>query len=100
MPRMELSADHHEMHDRKDLVRLIKLALKRAIVGKKPRDRWIAPEDFGPARTDQRVDLATRQQRCQRQPAGILLDHDRAQERGRVRLAVRATLFDRALHPA
>src|SRR5882757_1375202 len=97
---MQLAADRHEMHDRKDLARLVKLAFERAIVGKEPRDRWIATEDLWPARADQRVDLATRQQRRQRQPAGILLDRDRAQERGRVRLAVRAALFDRALHPA
>src|SRR6266700_2876796 len=97
---MELAADGHEMHDRKDLVCLVKLALEGAIVGKEPRDRRIATEDLWPARADQRVDLATRQQRRQRQPGGILLDHDRAQERRRVRLSMRATLFDRALHPA
>src|SRR5262245_16698939 len=29
---IELAADGHEMHDRKDLVRLVELALERAIV--------------------------------------------------------------------
>src|SRR4051794_17349199 len=100
MPLVELAADHHEMHDRKDLVCFVELALERTIIGQEPRDRWIAPEDLRPARADQCVDLAAPQQRRKRQPGGILLDRDWAQERGRMRLAMRATLFDRSLHPA
>ena len=61
MPLIELAADHHEMHDRKDLVRFVELALECTIIGKEPRDQWIAPEDLGPARADQRVDLPARQ---------------------------------------
>ncbi len=87
------------MHDRKNLLALIKLALQGVMIGQQPHHVGIAAEGRRLARAQIGVDLAAGQKLAQRSAAAILLDGDGAEKRQRVRVAVAAAAFDRALHP-
>src|SRR5262245_58894148 len=88
------------MHDRENSGPFIERAFQGAIVWKQADYAGIAPENFRPARTYQRIDLAARQERRERRTASILLDRDRPQQGGCMWPAVRAGIFDGTLHPA
>src|SRR6185295_9436893 len=58
---VQVAADDHEVHDRKDPRLLVELAFQGAIVRKQPGDVGVAPELVGLARSDQRVDRPARE---------------------------------------
>src|SRR5580700_6238437 len=87
------------MHDRENLLALIKLALQRVMVGQEPHNVGIAAEGWRLARAEIGVDLAARQKLAQWPAAAVLLDGDRTEKRQCVRVAMAAAAFDRALHP-
>src|SRR5206468_7372695 len=73
---------------------------KRPVIRKQAGNVGMAAEGGRLARADQGVDFSLRQQGVEGFAAAVRLDCERAQQRRRVRLAVRAGLLDRSLDPA
>src|ERR1700683_2370741 len=84
MPLIERAADGDQMHDRKNLLALEKLALKRVMVRQQPHNIGMGAERRRLARAQIGIDLAGGEQFAKRSAAAILLNRHGAKERQRV----------------
>src|SRR5262245_61572748 len=100
MRLMEVAADGDEMHDREDAGAPVIVLLHLAIVREHARNVRVRADALARTRADHRVDVAVGQELAQRLARLVDLYGGLPEERHDGRIAVRAGLPERALHPA
>ena len=96
---MHVAADHHGVHDRKNLGALVVFHLGGAVVGIEPHDVGVAAERLRHAGADDRLQLAVLQHLAERLAGLVGADRQLLGGRQDGRIAVRLGAVDVALDP-